>query len=110
MDDQNKKGNASTKQKQQKTSTKTKNSPAWIAALQNHADEGKTWVTVSGFDGGETEDSLLRLYLDSSLSTAIDIPKDAILHAEPAQGGLSGGKHLWIDSSHWGECLYRQRG
>src|SRR3954466_7753362 len=55
-------------------------------------------VMLTGFLGASSEDGHTRLYFDANLSSYVEIPDDAILHAQEAstaEGGL-GGSYVWI--------------
>ena len=56
-------------------------------------------LLLSGYLGESSEEGHTRLYFDTSLSTYVEIPNDAILHTEPIPESSSslGGSYIWIN-------------
>lgn len=76
--------------------------PGYSPFIQAVAGDGTSPPDVrvlSGWLGASGEEGFVRLYLDSSLSTYVDIPKDAILYSEEIPSSHPAGQRtVWVKS------------
>lgn len=54
---------------------------SFVSKLAQAKKDGLTFIT-SGYIGA-ADDKVVRMYFDLSLETYVDIPRDAVLHAQP---------------------------
>ncbi|HEX3581561.1 MAG TPA: hypothetical protein VH087_07340, partial [Thermoanaerobaculia bacterium] len=76
--------------------------PAYSPFVQAVAGDGSSAPEVrmlKGWLGPSGEEGHVRLYLDASLSTYVDIPRDAVLYSEEIPNSHpSGERTVWVKS------------
>jgi hypothetical protein len=69
----------------------------FVAKIVKDPKNPPTTLMLTGYVGASSEDGHTRLYFDPNLSTYVEIPYDAVLHTQPAEGdGGLGASHVWI--------------
>jgi len=83
----------------------------WVSELVRDPDKIPETVLIAGYLGDSPDENAVRVFLDSQLQLAIDVPADSIAHREEISRTFSplGGSYLWIIASELRNCKYYRR-